>query len=211
MYTDERIEQNKQHFIELISSLKIECANIKGLIAKLESSDFFTAPATVSSHNSFRGGLCGHLLSVYKNLKMLVEAKGLPYSDDDIIVVSLLHEMNKMNYFDIYLKNEKVYDEAGDKVDSGGRYYWKQSWKYAVADVQDRFIYGTAGETSEYIARYYIPLTMEQSMAIMYAHGTKVSENENSACLNVFGRYTLALMLNMADMMSSFVDEKLGD
>lgn len=211
MYTDERIEKNKQDFIELISSLKVECANIKGLIAKLESSDFFTAPATVSNHNSFRGGLCGHLLSVYNNLKMLVATKGLPYTEDDIIIVSLLHEVNKMSYFDIYLKNEKVYDESGDKIDAGGRYYWKQSWKYTVADVQNRFIYGNAGETSEYIARYYIPLTMEQSMAIMYAHGTKEPGTENTACLNVYSRYSLAMLLNIADMMSSFIDEKIGD
>ncbi len=94
------LEENKARFIELIRGIKRECADIEGLIKKLESSDFFEAPASTKYHSSIKGGLCLHSLNVYDNLRCLVKMKfgDVPftvYDEDSIRIVSLLHDIAK--------------------------------------------------------------------------------------------------------------------
>ena len=57
------IEENKKLFLDLVGS--IERDGIKELVAFLEKSDFFTAPASTRFHCSLPGGLALHSLNVY--------------------------------------------------------------------------------------------------------------------------------------------------
>ena len=56
--TQIEINNNKQTFLDLISKIKIEGANIEGLVNFLLTNDFFIAPASTVYHGSFEGGLC---------------------------------------------------------------------------------------------------------------------------------------------------------
>ena len=67
--TDEMIAKNKETFINILKpALEIRGnANIEGLFKKLESSDFFVAPASTRYHGAYKGGLVDHSLNVYYN------------------------------------------------------------------------------------------------------------------------------------------------
>ena len=119
MLTKEQIEQNKQTFIDLIRSIERDFDKDK-LINWLENSDFFYAPASTRYHSNFEGGLCAHSLSVYYSLEALCntfasESKYVEledgskkeeitckYDKDSIIIVSLLHDISKANFYEKY-------------------------------------------------------------------------------------------------------------
>lgn len=200
----------KQEFIDLLREIKRPNANIEGLIQKLESSDFFRAPASTRFHNAYVGGLVEHSLNVYYNLYSLLEMKGLlPYTDpDSILICGLLHDMSKMNFYELYIKNEKVYREDGSKQDALGRFDWESHYCFKVRDVKNRFIYGNHEETSEFMVKSYIPLTVEESVAILNHHsGMGHDSVPASQVSDKYNRYPLAAMLHMADFMATYIDE----
>lgn len=206
--SEEQIARNKEEFLELLRSIDREGADIERLIAKLESSDFFTAPASAKYHNACVGGLVDHSLNVYYNLMHLVKYKQLPdISTESILIVSLLHDLDKMNKYVIANKNVKVYSENGSKYDDGGRYDWQSVKSYASRDASERFIYGSHEMNSEYMVRTFIPLTLEESTAILHHMGGMAWDSAKDDISSVYNRYPLACLLYMADMMSTYVDE----
>ena len=56
----------KEEFIELLRSTKRE--GIENLLAFLEKSDFYTAPASTRFHGNYEGGLLEHSMKVYEIL-----------------------------------------------------------------------------------------------------------------------------------------------
>ena len=205
--TDERIEQNKQEFITLMWEIKDRRpqAKIEELVNKLESSDWFTAPASAKYHADCEGGLCQHSLNVFHHLEEL-SAK---YEIDrtSILITGLLHDLSKMNLYETAYRNKKQYSETGSKRDDSGRFDWVVEKSYAMIDEESRFIFGNHEETSEFMVRTFIPLTVEESVAILYHHGGK-GWDSSQAATQVFGRYNLPVLLHCADMISAYVDEK---
>lgn len=208
MITNEKIEQNKQEFISLLRAIKREGARIEELISKLENSDFFTAPASTRYHASYKGGLCQHCLNVYNNLMMLNESKNIGVDNDSIIIVSLLHDLSKMNFFEISYRNKKQYSEYGTKRDAGGNYDWVTEQSYSVISEENRFIYGNHETTSEFMVRTFIPLTVEESVAILHHHGGTGWDSNPDNTPQVFNRYTLPVLLHCADLIATYEDEK---
>jgi hypothetical protein len=210
MLTKEQIEQNKKEFIRLIRGINREGADIEALISKLEASDFFTAPASTKYHSSCDGGLCEHSLNVYYNLdKLCKNTMGLDeecYDDTTLRIVGLLHDISKMNIYTVMAKNEKQYCVDGDKFDELGRFKWvtKKGW----ALKEDRFVYGNHEVTSEFIIRNYIPLTMPESVAVLHHMGGMNWDSAKNDIAGVFRQYSLALMLHLADMISTYVYER---
>lgn len=209
--TEQELENNKNTFCQILSSIERKEVNIKGLIEKLESSGFFTAPASTKYHDSIDGGLCDHSLNVYYNLRSLVKNKHLEdiIDNDSIIICGLLHDMSKMNIYEKYFKNVKKYSEYGTKHDNGGNFDWEVEESYKVVDAEDRFLYGNHEETSEYMIRHYIPLKLEESVAILTHHGgTNYDSVPKESVFARYERYPLATLLHVADMISMFVDER---
>lgn len=201
MLDENIIEQNKARFISLIESINREGADIKALINKLCNSDFFTAPASTTYHSAYKGGLCQHSLNVYDNLKLLNEAKGLDFSEDSIIITALLHDISKMNYYEVAERNVK--DENGQ---------WTKVPYIKTRDARDRFIYAGHGSNSEYMVVRFIPLQLAESVAIINHMAGKDIYSGAVSDVNiseVFNRYPLALYLHLADMMSTFDSERI--
>ena len=207
MITDEMIEKNKNEFILLIRTIKREGARIEELISKLENSDFFTAPASTRYHASYKGGLCQHCLNVYKNLMKLNEDKNMQIPEESIIIVSLLHDISKMNYYEISYRNKKQYSDYGTKRDAGGNFDWVVEQSYEIIPKENRFIFSNHETTSEFMVRTFIPLTLEESVAILHHHGG-VGNDSQPGAVNAFGRYNLPVLLHLADMLATYVDEK---
>lgn len=218
------IEKNKQEFIELINSIEREF-NKEKLINKLLNTDFFTAPASAKYHLNVEGGLCQHSLNVYNNLKALVELKGFTktdegepkeqikeiISDDSIKIVALLHDISKINTYKIGYRNVKVYCDSGTKEDGNGKFSWVTEKQYEYVDDNERFIYGSHEDTSEFMVGCFIPLTVEESIAIKNHHGAfNTDDLSRKKTLGlIFERYRLAVLLHLADSMSTYIDERM--
>ena len=212
-FTDEQLANMKSEFIELINSIEREGFKKDALLAKLESSDFYVAPASTKFHNHIKGGLLDHSLNVYYNLKSLVERKGLKdkISEDSIKIVGLLHDLAKINYYKIFYKNEKHYSDYGSKRDEGGKFDWVAVQGYTTLDDSEKFIFGNHEQTCQYMISVYVPLTYVESIAILHHHGGKGYDSAPDNVNGVFNRYPLAVLLHIADMLSAYIDESYDE
>ena len=212
MLTKEQIEQNKQTFIDLIRSIERDFDKDK-LINWLENSDFFYAPASTRYHSNFEGGLCAHSLSVYYSLEALCntfssESKYVEledgskkeeitckYDKDSIIIVSLLHDISKANFYEKYTRNVK--NESTGK--------WESVEEYRVIDSKNRFIFGNHEETSEFMVRSFLSLKLEESVAILHHMGGSGHDSSQTDLSTIYSKYGLAALLHSADLLSTFV------
>lgn len=211
-FTDEHIARNKGLYIDILRGINRQGANIEGLIEYLESSDFFTAPASTAYHNSCKGGLCQHCLNVYDNLMMLYKNMISNEISDEVkqtlSIVALLHDLSKINIYRETFRNKKVYSEHGSKSDNGGKFDWVSVPGYEIKPVEERFIFGNHEQNAEYLARCFIPLTLEESSAILHHMGGMSWDSAKDNIGEVFGRYPIALLLYQADMLSTYISEK---
>lgn len=211
--TKEQIESNKQEFLGLLTSIKESRpnANWDALVKKLEGSDFFYAPASTKYHAACEGGLCQHSLNVYRNLCELVAMKGYDdiIAEDSIIIVSLLHDLGKMNFYQQTTKNVKKYSEFGAKSDNKGNFDWVTEESYMVIPDDDRdFIIGSHEVTCEYMVSCFIKLKPEESAAILHHHGGLGYDSSPQTAPKVMAKYKLACLLHLADMLAAYVDEE---
>ena len=80
----------KEEFINLIKSTNRD--GIENLLAFLEKSDFYTAPASTRFHGNFEGGLLEHSMKVYEIFKEKIKQSGLNTPEDTIKIAALLHD-----------------------------------------------------------------------------------------------------------------------
>ena len=237
--TDEMIQANKEEFIKILKPAveHREGANVDGLLKKLESSDFYTAPASTRYHASYKGGLVDHCLNVYHNMMSLAKNKHLlaihekaiildengnpteDYEDkivegeieaDSIAIVALLHDFSKMNFYKTEYRNKKVYCESGSKHDENGKFDWVSIPSYATVPQEERFLYGSHEETAEFMIRQFVPLTYQESVAVLHHHFSLNYDSikDVGVVSNVYNRYSIAILLHVADTISTFVDER---
>lgn len=183
------MNENKEYFIKALRSTNRE--GIDKLISCLEyETDFFTAPASTKYHLAYEGGLLEHSLNVLNMLKEeCLDITEL--SSESIVLVSLLHDVCKANYYKKDYRNVKV-----DGT-------WKQVECYTV---DDQVPLGH-GEKSVIILQNYINLTLEEAMAIRW-HMGGFETKENYNCVNkAFNEYKLAFLLHIADMKATYLLE----
>ena len=188
----------KEKFIEIYkSNIKREGAD--KLLEYLESSasDFFVAPASARFHSSYEGGLAEHSINVYECLKSYLESPrikenfGFEYSDESIAIVSLLHDLCKVNVYKKGFRNVK--DEKG---------VWQ---RVDTFDYDDKLPYGH-GEKSVYIISGYMKLTREEAFAIRYHMGYSSTEDPRNVSL-AFEMFPLAFALSTADSEATYYIE----
>lgn len=168
-----------------------------------EQSDFFTAPSSTRYHGSYEGGLVEHSVNVYECLKdylrrpRTAELYGMEYSDETVALVSLLHDVCKMNFYTVDYRNAKNAQGVWEKVP----YY----------TINDTLPYGH-GEKSVYIVSGFMRLTREEAFAIRYHMGFSGIEDRNSIG-KAFEMFPLAFALSTADMEATYFLEsnKKGD
>ena len=185
----------KQEFIDIYQKyIKREGAD--KLLAHLMSSasDFFTAPASTRFHGAYEGGLVEHSLNVYEclvdymNRERVQELYGLEASDETIAIVSLLHDLCKMNFYKPGFRNVK--DDNG---------VWQ---KVPTYEIEDKLPYGH-GEKSVYIISGFMRLTREEAFAIRYHMGFSGSEEPRNVG-TAFEMFPLAFALSTADMEATY-------
>ena len=184
----------KEEFISIYQK-NIKRAGADKLLAWLETTDFFTCPASTKFHSNFEGGLVGHSVKVYQRLKKLVAAEQMKVSEETIAVTALLHDICKANTYKVDFRNVKRDDK------------WVKEPFYTV---DDQLPYGH-GEKSVYIISGFMKLTREEAMAINWHMGpydTRVMGG-SFALSEAFKRFPFSLLTFMADIGSSYLDETI--
>ena len=179
----------EEKFIELLKSTNRE--GIEDLIDFLKKTDFFTAPASTRFHGSFEKGLLEHSMKVYEILKEKVKTSIIPINvpDESIIIISLLHDICKANYYKTDYRNAK--NELG---------VWEKVPYYTV---DDTIPYGH-GEKSVMMITEYIKLTPEEKYAIRWHMGyTEPKELYNTIGV-AYKKYPIALLTHEADLESTY-------
>lgn len=214
MLTNEQITQNRQEFISLIKQVNIPGADIEGLLNWLDNSDFYYAPASTQYHNNFEGGLCEHSLNVYKQLVNLVNMNQsyLPYYDpSSLLVVGLLHDASKIDFYEPNVVNKKKYYPGGTKSDNMGKFDWFSEMGYKVKDAKDRFLGSTHEFNSMMLINKYIPLSYEETLAVLHHHFGMSDKNPPSDLSAVANKYPLVTLIHLADMLATFIMERVTD
>lgn len=170
------------------------------LLAWIESSDFFTAPASTRFHLSSPGGLLEHSLHVFERMKAICanEATITPGfnepSMETIAICGLLHDICKANFYAVEMRNRK---------NDQGR--WEQ---YPFYVVDDKLPYGH-GEKSVYIVSGFMRLSREEAMAIRWHMGFSDNDFKGGGYSvgNAFEKFPLAVLLHIADLQATYLDE----
>ena len=189
---------SKEKFIEIYTNnIKREGADKLLEYLLSTSSDFFTAPASARFHSSYEGGLVDHSINVYECLSSYLESSrvqdlfGFQYSKENIAIVSLLHDLCKINVYKKGFRNVKDERGAWQRVDT--------------FEYDDRMPYGH-GEKSVYIISGYMKLTREEAFAIRYHMGYSSTEDPRNVSA-AFEMYPLAFALSTADSEATYFIE----
>ena len=190
--TEEQIELNYARFKKYIEGyIKVE--NIQYFLYWLDTTNCKVAPATTKYNGSYRGGFVEHCLNVFTRMFKLLQfdyGDDIPYDKQTIAVVSLLHDLDKIDKYEIQMKNKK--DENGN---------WIQEPFYSVKDTFNRLVYGNPPQNTIYIIEQFFPLTYEEKLAIMYQSGGIYEGTTDGiyAAMNTFKVCPLAYYLYQAD------------
>lgn len=183
-----------QEFESLLLSTHRE--GIDKLIAYLKlKTDFFSAPASTRFHSSCPGGLLQHSMNVYKMLKAKSQTetwKSTLSREDTIIIVSLLHDICKANFYAVEMRNRKNEDGV-----------WEQ---YPFYIIDDKNPYGH-GEKSVMMIMEFMKLTAEEKYAIRWHMGFSEPKENYNTLGKAMEYYPIVVALHEADLEATYLLE----
>ncbi len=197
--------ENRDRFIELLKSTHRK--GIDDLIEYLKTTDFFTAPASTKYHCDYEGGLCQHSLNVYDSIMKLRDTFNLNIPNDTLTIVSLLHDISKVNFYEDYIQNRKWYNPNGQKYDENGNFDWVSVKTYKIKEPELRFLAGDHGYNSVALIRGFINISLAEEVAILNHHAGMDNNFCNRDLNSIYNRYQLAPLLHLADMLSVYILE----
>ena len=162
------------------------------LMAWLERTDFYSAPASTRYHGACEGGLLQHSLNVYVQLKKLCEWYECEASPESIAIVSLFHDFCKIGTYKTEMRWRK---DANDK--------WEQ---YATWKHDEDFAYGSHGGKSVFLIQSFMKLTPEEASAIN-CHMGQWEATQYGNPFEVYCRNKLAWLLHVADEAATCIME----
>ena len=184
---------NAEQFKKLFTK-KITREGAPELLAWLESTDFFTAPASTKYHGAYPGGLVDHSLNVYLAFYEPLDAMkiceiesrlglGMEETAETIAICTLLHDICKANYY--------------EPMDGGGY------------KVNDQFPFGH-GEKSVLLIHRFMRLREIEALAIRWHMGAyddaaRGGSRTLSAAMAVD---PLVYELHVADMRATLYEQR---
>ena len=180
----------KEEFIKLLKSTNREEMN--EVINFLEKSDFFKAPASTRFHGNYEGGLLEHSMKVYELFLEKVKNSAIEINtpESSLIIMGLLHDICKVNYYKVDFRNSKN-QTTGE---------WEKVPYYTV---EDTIPYGH-GEKSVMMLTEYIKLTNEEKYAIRWHMGFTEPKENYQFLSSAFKKYPIALLLHEADLEATY-------
>ena len=179
----------REKFIELLK--KVDRDGMNDLLDFLEKSDFYKAPASTRFHGDYEGGLVEHSLKVYELLVDKVKNSPVPIDvkEESLIIIALLHDICKANYYKVDYRNAK--NEFGE---------WEKVPYYTV---DDTIPYGH-GEKSVMMITEYIKLTVEEKYCIRWHMGFTEPKDFYTTIGSAYKKYPLALLVHEADLEATY-------
>ena len=110
------MSDKKEEFLELFRQ-NVTRRGADKLLEWLESTDFFTAPASTRFHAAYEGGLLEHSLNVYH---VMMDKHYDPETDnlESCTICTLLHDLCKAGFYDVEYRNRKMTRACGKKYRS---------------------------------------------------------------------------------------------
>lgn len=181
----------KEEFIRIYKE-NITREGSEKLLEWIETTDFFTAPASTRYHYACESGLVMHSVSVYNTMieKHFDEENDNPES---FAICALLHDLCKAQFYKVSARNVKN-EETGR---------WEKVPYYAI---EDRFPFGH-GEKSVFLIERFMRLKLDEAMAIRWHMGEFGDKNSNTIS-QAYNLYPLAVKLHLADLESTYLREK---
>lgn len=179
----------KEKFLDLLKS--VDRVGMDKLIKFIESTDFFTAPASTRYHGAYESGLLEHSIKVYEILEAKVKnaSKEISTNEDTLKIIALLHDICKVNFYKVDYRNAK--NEKGE---------WE---KVPFYKVEDTIPYGH-GEKSVMMLTEYIKLTCEEKYCIRWHMGFTEPKELYGTLGEAYKKYPLALLLHEADLEATY-------
>lgn len=194
--TEEAIEKNYHKFKKFLKGY-VSRDGVDKLIEWLDTTDMKIAPASTKYHGAYAGGLVEHCLDTFTRMFTLMKFDyndEIPYDKESIAIVSLLHDLDKVNKYELSMRNVK--DENGQ---------WTQVPFYAYKQTFDKLVFGTHAENSMFIADSFLHLNYEEKMAILAHMGGANYEEKDVARVEIDCHRisALAYYLHEADYYST--------
>lgn len=188
------VENYKDKFIEIWNS-KVTRDGAQELLKWLESTDFFTAPASTKYHCACANGLVMHSLSVYETM-MDKHFDAGEDSEESFAICALLHDLCKAQFYKISYRNVKN-EQSGQ---------WEKKSFYQV---DDAFPYGH-GEKSVFLIERFMRLKPAEATAIRWHMGgfDEACRGGSFAISHAYEKYPIAVKLHLADLESTYLREK---
>lgn len=183
----------KNRFIKYFTGY-IQRPGAKELFAWIEANGFFEAPASKGNHGAKPGGLVEHSVNVFQRLMWLDEeerkrGQGTQYDMESYAICGLLHDLCKI--------------DAYRKVEFEGIIEYQLTRSFPAGH----------GEKSVILILQFMHLTKEEILAIRWHMGQYdfYARGGGYDLDNAFRQCKLAVMLHLADMMATHLDESSVD
>ena len=184
----------KQKFIEYYQA-NIHREGADRLLEWLQTTDFFTAPASTRYHCACPSGLVMHSVNVYE---VMVEKHFDPETDsmESVTPCALLHDVCKAQFYKISTRNVKN-EKTGQ---------WEKVPYYTI---EDAFPYGH-GEKSVYLIERFVRLKPAEATAIRWHMGgfDDAAKGGNFSISVAYDKYPIAVKLHLADLEATYLREK---
>ena len=184
----------KQKFIEYYQT-NIHREGADRLLEWLQTTDFFTAPASTRYHCACPQGLVMHSINVFE---VMVEKHFDPACDnmESFALCALLHDICKAQFYKVSTRNVKN-DQTGQ---------WE---KVPFYQIEDAFPYGH-GDKSVFLIERFVRLKPAEATAIRWHMGgfDDAARGGNFSISVAFDKYPIAVKLHLADLEATYLREK---
>ena len=183
----------REEFLEIFQQ-KVSRPGSEKLLAWLDTTDFFRAPASTRFHGACESGLVLHSLNVYHALRERYFEEG--DSEESFAICGLLHDLCKANFYKPGTRNVK--NEVTGQ--------WEKVPTYSI---EDAFPYGH-GEKSVYLIERFMRLRTAEAVAIRWHMGgfDDSVRGGSRAMGEAFYQYPLAVKLHLSDLTATYLLEK---
>ena len=184
----------KQKFIEYYQA-NIHREGADRLLEWLQTTDFFTAPASTRYHCACPAGLVMHCINVYE---VMMEKHFDPETDsaESFALCALLHDVCKAQFYKVSSRNVKN-ERTGQ---------WEKVPYYVI---EDAFPYGH-GEKSVFLIERFVRLKPAEATAIRWHMGgfDDAARGGNFSISVAYDKYPIAVKLHLADLEATYLREK---
>ena len=165
------------------------------LLDWLDTTDFYTAPASTKFHCACEFGLVQHSINVFEVMREKHFEEGADNAES-FALCGLLHDICKSQFYKVSTRNVKN-AETGE---------WEKKEFYMV---EDSFPYGH-GEKSVFLIERFLRLKPAEAMAIRWHMGgfDEAVKGGSFAISYAYDKYPLAVKLHLADLEATYLREK---